>query len=463
MRRVEPPPPQAFQAPVDVHASADGQVYMFRRERTEPPSNSSSSSQEDDAESEDFRLLELRPQLHPEQDGTERVQLLERELLEGDTLNKLALQYGCKVADIKRANSLFQEQDLFALKSIKIPVQKHSFLTEAFTDPTDPLRATSTLSSSSSSSSPAHHGMRNTRAQPSLREVSDFLKDVDHDIEKLIQSTNSRDDIFPDSASNLLSARSGVRGRGRAAAAGYGADWGIQWWNVVVALLLIGVVIPIFYVVYFKTKASGDAAVLPRWTVSAARQMCLPASGALGSLGPSRRTGSAAVVVVVARSTQRFTSTSAEFQKPPQICLQAAQLRATSQPAGSSRLLSVSPSPVLPLPAGVPPGRQQGSLCPRSGSGRSAGQGVARGNGRSNLLSVGCEYEYCYTPVALHCDPARLCGPAGCLCSKGGGGEMAFLFVGDGVSVGVSVGLSTKGRFRRSVSSGGGEAFHHRL
>jgi len=167
-----------------------------------------------------------------------------------------------QVADIKRANNLFQEQDLFALKSIKIPVQKHSFLTEAFTDPTDPLRATSTLSSSSSSSSPAHHGMRNTRAQPSLRQVSDFLKDVDHDIEKLIQSTSGRDDIFPDSASNLLSARSGVRGRGRAAAAGYGADWGIQWWNVVVALLLIGVVIPIFYVVYFKTKASGDAAVV---------------------------------------------------------------------------------------------------------------------------------------------------------------------------------------------------------
>lgn len=166
------------------------------------------------------------------------------------------------MADIKRANSLFQEQDLFALKSIKIPVQKHSFLTEAFPDPTEPLRATSTLSPSSSSSSPAHHDMRGTQAHPSLRKVSDFLKDVDHDIEKLIQNTDGHDDIFPDLASDLLSARSGSRGRGRAAMSGYGADWGIQWWNVVVALLLIGVVIPIFYVVYFKTKASREVGVV---------------------------------------------------------------------------------------------------------------------------------------------------------------------------------------------------------
>ncbi|CAL8237885.1 unnamed protein product, partial [Merluccius merluccius] len=239
MRRVEPPP-QAFQAPVDVHASADGQVYMFRRQRAELASDSSFSSEEE--VQEDFSVLELRPRVHPEQDRTERVQLLEREVLEGDNLNKLALQYGCKVADIKHVNSLFHEQDLFALKSIKIPVQKHSFLTDPWKEISNP------------STRPHQDG--NARAQPGLREVSDFLKDVDHDIEKLIQSTDDRDDIFPDSTSDL-SQRLGGGGR-RVVTAAHGADWGIQWWNVVVAMLLIGVILPIFYVVYFKTKASGE-------------------------------------------------------------------------------------------------------------------------------------------------------------------------------------------------------------
>ncbi|XP_030222450.1 lysM and putative peptidoglycan-binding domain-containing protein 4 [Gadus morhua] len=244
MRRVEPAA-QAFQAPVDVHASADGQVYMFRRQRAEPDSS-------EEEQCEDLNVIELSPLVHSEQDRLDRVQLLERELQEGDNLNKLALQYGVKVADIKRVNGLFHDQDLFALKSIKIPVPKHSFLTEAYTDLSGPQRATQ---SPPPAASPPHQDGK-ARASPRLQEVSDFFKDVDHDIEKLIQSSDHRGDIFPHPASDL-SARLGVGGR-RVAAAGQGGAWGLQWWNLVVAMLLIGVVLPIFYAVYLKTKASGE-------------------------------------------------------------------------------------------------------------------------------------------------------------------------------------------------------------
>lgn len=77
--------PQAFQAPVDVHASADGQVYMFKR-RT----NESAVSSDD----EELSVVETR---QIKQHNVRNVQLLEREVLDGDSLNKLALQYGCKV------------------------------------------------------------------------------------------------------------------------------------------------------------------------------------------------------------------------------------------------------------------------------------------------------------------------------------------------------------------------------
>ncbi|KAM9352371.1 lysM and putative peptidoglycan-binding domain-containing protein 4 [Symphorus nematophorus] len=231
--------PRAFQAPVDVHASADGQVYMFKRR----PNESNGSSDD-----EEFSVMEMRPRVHQDQDEDRlrNVQLLEREVLDGDNLNKLALQYGCKVADIKRVNNLMQEQDLFALKSIKIPVQKHSFLTETYTDLSDPQEEMP-----HSSTTPAKPPDR-ARGQPHLQEVTDFLMEVDHDIEKLIQTTNDQDEDFLDNSEKRQ-----WFGFRRQRLNGHGADWGIQWWNAVVAMLLIGIVLPLFYVIYFKTKDNG--------------------------------------------------------------------------------------------------------------------------------------------------------------------------------------------------------------
>lgn len=77
---------RAFQAPVDVHASADGQVYLFKRRQSQTTASS---------DEEDHLLLEKRPQVYQNQERS--VHFLEREVLDGDTLNKFALQYGCKV------------------------------------------------------------------------------------------------------------------------------------------------------------------------------------------------------------------------------------------------------------------------------------------------------------------------------------------------------------------------------
>ncbi|XP_018519923.1 lysM and putative peptidoglycan-binding domain-containing protein 4 isoform X2 [Lates calcarifer] len=232
--------PRAFQAPVDVHASADGQVYMFKRR----PNESAASSDD-----EELSVMEMKPQVFREleQDRLRNVQLLERKVLDGDNLNKLALQYGCKVADIKRVNNLMQEQDLFALKSIKIPVQKHSFLTETYTDLSDPQEEMP------HSSTTLARPQDRARAQPHLQEVTDFLMEVDNDIEKLIQTTNDQDEDFSDNPEK--ESRFGFKGQGLT---GHGADWGIQWWNAVVAMLLIGIVLPLFYVIYFKTVAGAS-------------------------------------------------------------------------------------------------------------------------------------------------------------------------------------------------------------
>uniref|UniRef100_A0A3Q3QEJ4 LysM and putative peptidoglycan-binding domain-containing protein 4 n=1 Tax=Monopterus albus TaxID=43700 RepID=A0A3Q3QEJ4_MONAL len=234
MRRVEHVP-QAFEAPVDVHASADGQVYMFNRRL-----NQAAVSSDD----EELTVVEMRPRAFQEQDRLRNVQLLDREVLDGDSLNKLALQYGCKVADIKRVNNLMQEQDLFALKSIKIPVPKHSLLTETCTG----------LNDSHSFSRPVKLQDR-ARAQPQLQ-VTEFLIEVDNDTEKLIQTKNGQDEDFLNNSEKPQ--QFGFRGQRLTS---HGADWGIHWWNALVAMLLIGIVLPLFYVIYFKTKGTNDHGV----------------------------------------------------------------------------------------------------------------------------------------------------------------------------------------------------------
>ncbi|XP_029523902.1 lysM and putative peptidoglycan-binding domain-containing protein 4-like [Oncorhynchus nerka] len=248
MRRGDPVP-RAFQAPVDVHASVDGQVYMFRRGQQNDSAGSS--------EEEEFNVMELRPRgwQELEQDRRGSLMLLERDVLVGDNLNKLALQYGCKVADIKRVNNLIQEQDIFALKSIKIPVKKHSLLTEANTE----LKVPDPGASNSATPLPQPQGKLTASfpGRPHLQEYTDYLKEVDHDIERLIQTTNAQDEVFLEAAERPQ--KLGSRGQRLTS---YGADWGIQWWNAVVAMLLIGIILPVFYVVYIKTQDTGVPAAV---------------------------------------------------------------------------------------------------------------------------------------------------------------------------------------------------------
>lgn len=84
-----------FQAPVSIHSYPGGQVYVFPNGR----SDSEESSEEE------LNVMELRPRGRERPCSTARgragdVVLLEREITEDDSLNKLALQYGCKVRAI---------------------------------------------------------------------------------------------------------------------------------------------------------------------------------------------------------------------------------------------------------------------------------------------------------------------------------------------------------------------------
>lgn len=140
-----------------------------------------------------------------------------------------------QVADIKQLNNLIREQDLYALKSIKIPVKKHGLLAELNSQ---------LISPQPEAPLPPFQGA----ATPHLPDYADFLREIDRDIERLIQTTDSQDQV-PSSGPGVSQQTPGA-----ASSHSHGADWGIQWWNAVVLMLLIGVILPLFYVVYYKSQ-----------------------------------------------------------------------------------------------------------------------------------------------------------------------------------------------------------------
>ncbi|XP_041510475.1 lysM and putative peptidoglycan-binding domain-containing protein 4 isoform X2 [Microtus oregoni] len=153
------------------------------------------------------------------------------------------------VADIKKVNNFIREQDLYALKSIKIPVRNHGLLTETHQELT-PLRTPSSETRVTLIELPEEEDAA-AEAAAQGSQLTDFFKGIDENIERAVQSDVFHSDSCCVEAQPLLPTAQKP--------AADGADCGIQWWNAVFLMLLIGIVLPVFYLVYFKIQATGEA------------------------------------------------------------------------------------------------------------------------------------------------------------------------------------------------------------
>uniref|UniRef100_A0A2K5H8Q4 Uncharacterized protein n=1 Tax=Colobus angolensis palliatus TaxID=336983 RepID=A0A2K5H8Q4_COLAP len=151
--------------------------------------------------------------------------------------------------NIKKVNNFIREQDLYALKSIKIPVKNHGILTETHKE-LKPLLRPSSETTVTVELPDADRAAAGTDAQAS--QLMDFFKGIDQNIERAVQSEIFLHESYCIDTSHqpLLPAPPKMPMNG--------ADCGIQWWNAVFIMLLIGIVLPIFYLVYFKIQASGE-------------------------------------------------------------------------------------------------------------------------------------------------------------------------------------------------------------
>ncbi|NXJ06565.1 LYSM3 protein, partial [Odontophorus gujanensis] len=173
-----------------------------------------------------------------------------------ESMNPCYLNYFFfQVADIKRVNNLINDQDFFALRSIKIPVKKFSVLTETHISP----KGRTALR-------PAHCSPEVQEAAPSDKftaseTAGNFLREVDRDIEEIVKCNDTKRENLNEVVSALAAQQVCFETDGRSKKCKdpyYGADWGIGWWTAVVIMLIIGIVTPVFYLLYYEVLVKAD-------------------------------------------------------------------------------------------------------------------------------------------------------------------------------------------------------------
>ncbi|ETE65237.1 hypothetical protein E2320_017579 [Naja naja] len=245
----------SFQLPAVVQPiSVDSHVYPFGN-------NLSSDS---DVLEDEVEIYELRPRgkektrRSTSRERMDDIVFITKDIQEGDTLNALALQYSCSVADIKRVNNLITDQDFFALRTIKIPVKKFSLLTETHCFPKNRQNSRSAASSYStefSDSSLAPELFSSTET------AGNFLKEVDRDIEQIVKCNATKRENLNEVVSALSTQQLNFEPDGKPVRQKdpyYGADWGIGWWTAVVIMVVVGIITPVFYLLYYEVLVKVD-------------------------------------------------------------------------------------------------------------------------------------------------------------------------------------------------------------
>ncbi|XP_057229007.1 lysM and putative peptidoglycan-binding domain-containing protein 3 [Malurus melanocephalus] len=236
------------QPPAVAEPPAAGHLYPFVIADSEGPEEEGEMSELRSRGREKVRRSASRDRL-------DDIVLLTKDIREGDTLNAIALQFCCSVADIKRVNNLINDQDFFALRSIKIPVKKFSVLTETHISPK------------------GRPALRPALCSPEVQETSlcdkfsanetagNFLKEVDRDIEEIVKCNDTKRENLNEVVSALAAQQICFETDGKIQKCKdpyYGADWGIGWWTAVVIMLIIGIVTPVFYLLYYEVLVKAD-------------------------------------------------------------------------------------------------------------------------------------------------------------------------------------------------------------
>ncbi|XP_060068899.1 lysM and putative peptidoglycan-binding domain-containing protein 3-like [Ylistrum balloti] len=207
----------------------------------------------------------------------------EREITEGDSLRSLALQYGCPVSELKRINNFIQDQDFYGYKVVKVPMKRHSFLTEHIEkEKEEQARQQSSTALSNGMTvvdetcESSHDLMENTdndsicdMSDPETqnliirtlsisdalnsqsRDAQKFLDNMDKDLSKIRQANDRTNRRSLDEVVSMLTNRT-IRPFPKNRNKTDGANWGMSWKSLVIGLIALAVICPVIFFLYVR-------------------------------------------------------------------------------------------------------------------------------------------------------------------------------------------------------------------
>ncbi|XP_075981697.1 lysM and putative peptidoglycan-binding domain-containing protein 3 [Anticarsia gemmatalis] len=221
-------------------------------------------------EPSEIQLHRIKPQDH----------FIEAQVQEGDTLQAIALRFYCSLSELKRINHIHKDNEIFARRTIKVPVTPYSVLTELIpTQPPEPTPSTSTNNSNTVIQELVNANNFNELSnQNNILFNNSHQKDDGHcaiDCNTVVMNSTVAPSIVPytDSEQNELATedtqllptkeKTSVEAVVVKELTSHGADFGLKWFHLVCVMLILGVVIPLVYVLFYLPKPEHEVSDLP--------------------------------------------------------------------------------------------------------------------------------------------------------------------------------------------------------
>ncbi|XP_066587544.1 lysM and putative peptidoglycan-binding domain-containing protein 4 [Prorops nasuta] len=182
-----------------------------------------------------------------------------------DTLQALSLRYSCTISELKRINKIHKENEIYALRSIKVPVKAFSILTENLEQTNlhvNPLESNDCEAHQEHLSKLSLQGNNNLMHGSSLTEKPNteintiILNSLCEPINSLSSSSNIVDEANSESEQLLTSAeRDSVYAEAEIGTFKCSGDnWGISWVHLLIFSLLLGFGGPLLYYIFYITE-----------------------------------------------------------------------------------------------------------------------------------------------------------------------------------------------------------------
>lgn len=211
-------------------------------------------------EHSEIQLHRIKPQEH----------FIEAQVQEGDTLQAIALRFYCSISELKRINHIHKDNEIFARRTIKVPVTPYSVLTELVpTQQTEPVPSTSNNASHTVIQELLNVNHYNGTLAPNNVTVNAPPKEevqCSIDCNAVVMNSTLAPSVVPytDSEQNeqatedtqLLPGKEKISVEAVVVKelTSHGADFGLKWFHLVCCMLILGVVIPLVYVMFYLDK-----------------------------------------------------------------------------------------------------------------------------------------------------------------------------------------------------------------